>query len=60
MQGYLAHERAHTPRTLPQAYAKGPRGVLKGWAFSYERGTPVGEDFDHWLLDLLKRIRRCA
>ena len=30
------------PSTLPQAYAKGPRGVLGEWAFSYGRGTPVG------------------
>ena len=31
----------HPPRTLPQAYAKGPRGVLGGWAFSDGRVTPV-------------------
>ena len=28
-------------RTLPKAYAWGPGGVLRGWAFSYGRGTPV-------------------
>ena len=41
LQGYLTYKKTHTPRTLPQAYAWGPRGVLGGWAVSYERGTPV-------------------
>ena len=39
--GYLAYKKPHPPRTLPYAYAQGPGGVLGGWAFSYERGTPV-------------------
>ena len=34
------------PETLPWAYALGPRGVLGGWAFASERGTPVGESMD--------------
>ena len=38
---YLAYKKTHPPRTLPYAYAYGPRGVLGEWAFSYERGTPV-------------------
>jgi len=29
------------PWTLQQGYAYGPRGFLRGWAFSYGRGTPV-------------------
>jgi len=41
LQGYLAHKKTLTPKTLPWAYASGPRGVLGGYAFSYERGTPV-------------------
>ena len=36
-EGYLAHKKPRPPWTLPQAYA----WVLGGWAFSYERGTPV-------------------
>ena len=42
VQGYLAHKKTHPPRTLPQAYAQGPNGVLGKWAFSYGRGTLVG------------------
>ena len=42
LHGYLAHKKTNPPRTLPQAYAYGPSGVLGGWAVSYERGTPVG------------------
>ena len=34
IQVYLAHKKPHPPRTLPWAYAEGPRGVLGGWAFS--------------------------
>ena len=41
VRGYLAYKKTHRLRTLPQAYAQGPRGVLGGWAFSYGRGTPV-------------------
>ena len=29
------------PRTLPWAYAQGPRGVLGGWALFDGRGTPL-------------------
>ena len=36
-KGYLAHKKTPPPRTLPWAYAQGPRGVLGGWG----RGTPV-------------------
>jgi len=39
IQGYFAYKITPPPRTL--LYAQGPRGVLGGWAFSYERGTPV-------------------
>ena len=41
LQGYLTDKKTHPPRTLTQADAKGPRGVLGGRAISYERGTPV-------------------
>jgi hypothetical protein len=41
LQGYLTHKKKHPPRTLPQAYALGHKGVLEGWAFSYGRGAPV-------------------
>ena len=41
VQGYLAHKKLHPPRTLQQDHAVGPTGVLGGWAFSYEQGTPV-------------------
>ena len=41
VQGNLAWKKTHPPRTLPWAYAYGPRGVLRGWAFSYGRGSPV-------------------
>ena len=41
VQGFLAHKKTHPPRTLPQAYAHGHRGVLGVWAFFKERGTPV-------------------
>ena len=33
-------KKTQPPVTLPQAYAKGPKGVLWRWAFSYGRGTP--------------------
>jgi len=33
--------KTHPPRTLLEAYAQVPRGVLGGWAFFYERGNPV-------------------
>ena len=41
VQGYLVDKKMPPPRTLPQAYAWGHRGVLGGWSFSYGRGTPV-------------------
>ena len=41
LQGYLTDKNTLPPRTLPWAYALGPRGVLGGLAFSYGRGTPV-------------------
>ena len=41
LQGYLAHEKLPPPRTLQKIHAKGPMGVLGGWVFSFERGTPV-------------------
>jgi hypothetical protein len=41
LQGYLAHQKSHPPRTLPYAYAQGPREVLGEGAFFYGRGTPV-------------------
>ena len=41
LQGQLAHKKTHPPKTLPQAYAQGPRVVLGGWAVSYVRGTPL-------------------
>ena len=33
VQGYLAHKKLPPPRTLPQAYAQGPRVVLGGGLF---------------------------
>ena len=42
VQGYPTYKKTHHPRTLPQAYALGPRVVVGGWVFSYEQGTPVG------------------
>ena len=41
VQGYLTYKKTYPPRTLPEASASGPGGVLGGWAFSYGRGTPV-------------------
>ena len=41
VQGYLAHKKPPSRRTLQQAFAQGPMVILGGWAFSYERGTPV-------------------
>ena len=41
IQGYLAHKKLYTPRTLLQAHAQGPSGVPGGWAFFYGRGTPA-------------------
>ena len=46
VQGYLEHEKTSPPRSLQYAYAYGPTAVLGGWAFSYERGTPVGYRLD--------------
>ena len=40
-QGYLAHKRTPSPRTLRQACPQGPMTVLGGGASSYERSTPV-------------------
>ena len=42
-QGYLAHKKLHTPRTVQQDYAWGPMAALGGRAVSYQRGTPVRE-----------------
>ena len=41
VQGHLTHKQTHPPRTLPQVCASGPRVVLGGVAFIYERGTPA-------------------
>ena len=41
VQGYLAHKKQPPPRSLQEDRAEGPMGILGGWAFSYERGTPV-------------------
>jgi len=35
----------YNPRVLGGSYAWGPRGVLRGWAFSYERGTPGHQEY---------------
>ena len=44
-QGYLSDKKTHPPKTLPQAYACGPRVILEGGgAFSYERDTLVAPD----------------
>ena len=42
IQRYLTYKKTHPLRTLPQAYARGPRGVPARWAFSSGRGTPGG------------------
>ena len=41
VQGYLTGEKSHPPRTLPYAYAQGLMGGIGGWAFFYERYTPI-------------------
>ena len=41
LQGYLAHKKTPSRRTLQYAYAYGPVVVLGGWVFYEERGTPV-------------------
>ena len=41
LQGCLTSKKTPPPRTLPRAYAEGPRGILGGWPFSHGRGTPV-------------------
>ena len=41
LQGYLTSKKPPPPRTLQKDQAWGPTGVLGGWAFSYERSTPV-------------------
>ena len=47
LQGYLAHKKLPPPRTLPWAYAQGPKGVgvslwarypFRGWGFGLEVG----------------------
>ena len=42
VQGYLAQKKPPPRRTLQYDHAWGVMGVLGGWAFSYERGNPVG------------------
>jgi hypothetical protein len=42
VQRQLAHEKISPLWTLPLAYALFPRGFLGGFAFSYMRGSPVG------------------
>jgi len=42
VQRQLAHEEISPLWTLPLAYALFPRGFLGGFAFSYMRGSPVG------------------
>ena len=41
LQGYLAYKKRPPPRTLQQAYSRGPTVVLWKGAIPYERGTPV-------------------
>ena len=48
VQGYLANEKTFSPRTMQYAYVLGRIVVLGGWAFSYERGTPVGPYTWRW------------
>jgi hypothetical protein len=47
VQGYLAHKKPQTLKTLQLAYL-GPHGVPRAWAFSYERGTPVSLSPQEW------------
>jgi len=42
IQGYLAHKKLRTPRTLQQDYTWGPMAALGGGAVFHQRGTPVG------------------
>ena len=61
VQGYLAYEKPHHPRTLPYAYGLGPRGVLGGWTVSCGRSTPLGVGFQRrtgMLFSLLHRHYR--
>ena len=39
LQGYLTYKKPHPPRTLPEAYAWVPRGVLEGQAFPHARAA---------------------
>jgi len=41
LQGYLAHKKHPSPRSLQQDYTQGLMVVLGAGAISYERGTPV-------------------
>ena len=41
LQGYLAHKKAPSPWNPQKAYAYGPKAVLGGEAFSYERVTGI-------------------
>ena len=42
LQGYLAHKKTPPPRTLPVGLCLGPYSGPRGWAFSRERGAPIG------------------
>ena len=47
VQGYLTYKKTPPPKTLPQAYAQDPTGVLGGGGFSDVRGTPVQRLLEH-------------
>jgi len=42
VHGYLAHKKTPPPQDPTVGLCLGPYGGPRGWAFSYERGTPVG------------------
>ena len=46
IQGYLTYKKTHPPRTLPQAYAWGPRGILGGGRFLMSEVEGPEEDAD--------------
>ena len=41
-QWYLTYKKTHSPRTILQAFASGPGGVLELWVFSEKRVFHVG------------------
>ena len=60
VQGYLAHNPPPPPLDPTVGLCLGFWGVPGGWAFSYERGTPVGGERAHFFLRMSSKNGRCA